>query len=320
MTHAATEIRLAARPGALPTLDDFEVAQVDVTAPAPGQVLVRNLFTSLDPGMLTRMRGEYVPGKVMTGDAVGEVVASADPSLREGDLVRHLLGWRDYALADASRFMPVPRDIYPSASYYLGFGLNAYAGLTAIAELRAGDTVFVSSAAGATGGLAGQIARLMGAGRVIGSAGSPEKVVHLTDRLGFDSGFDYRHGSIADHLRTAAPDGVDVFFDNVGGAQLRAAIEVMNPFGRIAMHGFLAHDGDLGDLRTVIGRRLTLRGFTVTDHMGLIAEFGPRLRTWLDNGQIVYDETVIDGLSNAPQALLDLLAGRFTGKVVVSIG
>ncbi|MFF4399114.1 NADP-dependent oxidoreductase [Streptomyces sp. NPDC001480] len=326
------EARLIRRPQGLPAAGDIEITEVPVPDPAPGQVLVRNLFLSLDPGMLLLMSGEpglpmprYEIGEPMYGDAVGEIVASAEPALAPGDLVVHRLGWREYAVAGAEAFRKVDRAAYPTPSLHLGFGLVAYVGLVEAARLRPGDTVFVSSAAGATGSLAGQIARLKGAARVIGSAGSPEKVARLTGRLGFDAAFDHHDDPVVDRLREAAPDGIDVYFDNVGGEQLRAAIEVMNDHGRIAVCGALHRqstgrpDTGPGDLLTVIGKRLTIRGFTVRDHLDRAAEFGEQFRGWLRDGSIVHEETVVDGLPNAPQALLGLVRGRYTGKTVVRL-
>ncbi|WP_078947886.1 NADP-dependent oxidoreductase [Streptomyces griseus] len=333
LPRTGLEVRLAARPVGLPHPDDFEVVEVGVPGPSVGQVVVRNLFMSLDPGMLTLVRGDarlpmrpYEVGEVMYGDAVGEVVASSDPAVREGELVVHRLGWREYAVAETSAFRRVDKAAYPSPSMHLGFGLVAYVGLMEAAELRPGDTVFVSSAAGATGSMAGQIARLKGAGRVIGSAGSPDKVAHLTGKLGFDAAFDHHDGPVLDRLREAAPDGIDIYFDNVGGEQLRAAIEVMNVHGRIAVCGALGRqstgrpDEGPGDLLNVLGKRLTIRGFTLWDHLDRAAEFGGQFRDWLSDGSLVYDETVIDGLRSAPGALLDLVRGRFTGKTVVRVG
>ncbi len=246
-TRSGLEVRLRTRlPHRLPLPSDFAVVEVPVPDPAPGQVLVRNLFMSLDPGMLMLIAGEaglpmpgYEVGAVMYGDAVGEVVSSADPALAAGDLVVHRLGWREFAVDRAEAFRRVERDALPSPDLHLGFGPVAYAGLVDAAGLRPGETVFVSSAAGATGGMAGQLARLLGAGRVIGSAGSPEKVAYLTERLGFDAAFDHHDGPVVDRLREAAPEGIDVYFDNVGGEQLRAAIEVMNVHGRVAVCGAL---------------------------------------------------------------------------------
>ncbi|MEU1405400.1 NADP-dependent oxidoreductase [Streptomyces sp. NPDC005728] len=332
LPRTGLETRLAARPDGFPTPAHFRTVTTAVAAPAPGQVLVRNLFMSLDPGMLLLMSGgshlpmpRYEVGEVMYGDAVGEVVASADPTLAEGDLVTHRLGWREYAVAGAETFRRVDERAYPSPSMHLGFGLVAYVGLMEAAGLQPGDTVFVSSAAGATGGLAGQIARLKGAARVIGSAGSPEKVAHLTGVLGFDAAFDYHDGPVVDRLHAAAPDGIDVYFDNVGGEQLRAAIEVMNVHGRIAVCGALNRqragrpDDGPGDLLSVLGKRLTIRGFTLFDHLDLAPEFGAQFRGWLREGSLVYDETVVDGLPSAPRALLDLVGGRYTGKTVVRL-
>ncbi|MEV6335804.1 NADP-dependent oxidoreductase [Nocardia vinacea] len=333
MTRTARAVQLSARPDGFPELSDFRLVEQPLSDPALGQVLVRNLYMSIDPGMLMQI-GAYpgIPmppfavGATMFGDAIGEVVASADPDVPEGALVLHRLGWREYAMAEASAIRVVDPGAYPSPSSYLGFGLVAYAGLTAVAGLRAGDTVFISSAAGATGGMAGQIARLLGAGRVVGSAGSARKVRHVIDELGFDAAFDYHDAPLAEQLRAVAPDGIDVYFDNVGGAQLRAAIEVMNVGGRIALCGALTRqrsgglpDEGPGDLLPVIGKRITLRGFTMLDHLDLAAEFGPRLRRWVADGQLVQTETVVDGLENAPRALLDLVRGHYTGKVVVRL-
>jgi NADPH-dependent curcumin reductase CurA len=328
------EIRLVARPDGFPGPEVFQLAETAVPDPAPGQVLIRNLYMSLDPGMLMLISAypdipmpPYEVGAPLHGDAIGEVVASADPSVEVGAVVLHRLGWREYALADARQVRPVDPHAYPSLSAYLGFGLVAYAGLTAVAGLRPGETVFVSSAAGATGSMAGQLARLLGAGRVVGSAGTPEKVAHLTGKLGFDAAFDHHDGPVADRLREAAPGGVDVYFDNVGGEQLRAAIDVMNVHGRVALCGALARqsaggrpDPGPGDLLPLVGKRITLRGFTMSDHLDLAPEFGRRMREWVAEGSLVQEETVVDGLENAPLALLDLVRGAYTGKVVVRLG
>ncbi|MGW4633784.1 NADP-dependent oxidoreductase [Nocardia sp. NPDC004415] len=324
-------IQLISRPAGFPEPADFALVELPVTEPAPGQVLIRNLFTALDPGLLMRI-GAYpgIPmppfgiGEPLSGDAIGEVVLSGDEALPPGTLVTHRLGWRDHAVADIATVRAVDADAYDSPSTHLGPGLVAYAGLTAVAGMRAGDTVFVSSAAGATGGLAGQLARLLGAGRVIGSAGSAAKVAYAVGELGFDAAFDYHDGPVADRLRALAPDGIDVYFDTVGGEQLRAAIEVMNPGGRVALCGALARqraggipDAGPGDLLPVIGKRLTLRGFTAFDHLHLAPEYGRRLREWLADDAIVRTETIVDGLANAPRALLDLVRGEYRGKVVV---
>ncbi|WP_019932126.1 NADP-dependent oxidoreductase [Nocardia sp. BMG111209] len=325
-------VLLAARPDGLPDPATFRLVEHSIPEPAAGQVLIRNLYMSLDPGMLMLI-GDYpgIPmppymiGEPLTGDTVGEVVASRVPSVPVGALVRHRLGWREHAVATSAEVRVVPHDRFPSPSGHLGFGLVAYAGLTAVAGMRPGDTVYVSSAAGATGSLAGQIARLLGAGRVVGSVGSAAKVAHARDVLGYDAVFDY-HDGLLPNLRAAAPAGIDVYFDLVGGDHLRAAIEVMNPGGRIALCGALTRqhaggtpDGGPGDLLPVIGKRLTLRGFSAFDHLDLAPEYEALLRNWLADGAIVQHETVIDGLAQAPGALLDLVRGRHLGKTVVRL-
>lgn len=332
-TATTRSIHLAARPAGFPELTDFRMVEHPMPSTEAGRLLIRNLFMSIDPGSLMRI-GAYpgIPmppfaiGEVLSGDAIGEVIESGDPTVPEGALVLHRLGWREHALADARTVRMVDPDAYPSPSGYLGFGLVAYVGLTVVAGLSAGDTVFVSSAAGATGSLAGQIARLLGAGRVVGSVGSPRKASYIVDELGYDAAVDYHDEPFVDRLRAAAPGGVDVYFDNVGGTQLRATIEVMNVGGRIALCGALARqraggepDAGPGDLLAVIGKRLTLRGFTTLDHLDLAPEFGRKLREWTAAGDIVRTETVVEGLENAPRALLDAVRGRYTGKVVVRL-
>jgi NADPH-dependent curcumin reductase CurA len=331
-SRTGLQVRLVARPKGLPTPGDFEITEVSVPDPARGQALVRNLFMSLEPAMLMLIAGtpglpmpRYEIGEVMYGAALGEVVVSADPSLEAGDLVMHRFGWREYAVAEAGLFRRLDRNAYSTPSAHLGSGLTAYVGLLDAAQLRPGDTVFVSSAAGATGSMAGQIARLKGASRVFGSTGTQGKVAHLTDKLGFDAAFDYHDGPIVDRLREAAPGGIDVYFDNVGGDHLHAAIEVMNPRGRIALCGSLARQGGIHpgvgplDLLGVIGNRLTMRGFTAFDHPARGPEFESQFGTWLNEGAIVYDETIIDGLANAPRGLLGLVRGAYTGKTVVRL-
>ncbi|MFI9818130.1 NADP-dependent oxidoreductase [Saccharothrix variisporea] len=319
MSLSSTEIRLAGRTAAL---ESFATARVPVRDPEPGEVVVRNAFTSLDPGMLRRVTEPdlshgYTLGAPLHGEAVGHVVASADPAYRPGDAVAHPFGWREYAVAPSSAVRRVDPDAYPSLSTHLNFGLVAYVGLFDIAGFRPGDTVFVSSAAGAVGGLVGQFARRAGAKRVIGSAGTPAKVAHVRDRLGFDAAFDH-HDDVDVRLREAAPDGIDVYFDNVGGTQLTAAVEHLNPGGRVVLCGVLA-DGAALDPRTLLAHRASVRAFSVLDHLHRAPDFGRDFRAWLRDG-LVYDETVVDGLENAPRALLDLRAGRYTGKVVVRIG
>jgi NADPH-dependent curcumin reductase CurA len=333
MSTPSREIRLAARPHGEPVPSDFELAEVELPDPGPGQILVRNTYMSVDPYMRGRMNDvkSYVPpfqlGHALEGGAVGEVVASEAEGYAPGDVVVHQLGWREHALLEAKHARKVDAGGLPESAFLgvLGMpGLTAYAGLLDVGELREGDVVFVSGAAGAVGSLAGQIAKLRG-NTVIGSAGSAEKVAHLVDDLGFDKAFNYKDGDVKGQLAAAAPDGVDVYFDNVGGDHLEAAIAAMNNGGRVAMCGLIsgynatAPEPGPTNLMQVIGKRLTLRGFIVTDHGGrlkdLFAEVAPAVR----DGRIQFRETVVEGLDNAPQAFIDLLRGANVGKMVVRL-
>jgi NADPH-dependent curcumin reductase CurA len=325
------EIQLAARPTGWPTADTFRLVEVTLPAPAEGQVLVRNEVMSVDPYMRGRMNDvkSYVPpfqlDAPLDGGAVGRVVESNSPDLAVGDLVLHGYGWRDYVVDDARRFRKVD-DSFP-ASAYLGVlgmpGLTAYAGLLDVAGMKAGDTVFVSGAAGAVGSLVGQIAKLKGAARVIGSAGTAEKVATLTDTLGFDAAFNYKDAPVRRQLRAAAPDGIDVYFDNVGADHLEAAIAVAKPYARMALCGAIAdyNEAQPGptNLALIIGKRLTLRGFIVNDHSArmpdLIAEVGPAYAA----GTIVAPETAVSGLERAPEAFLAMMRGANLGKMLVTL-
>ncbi len=255
------------------------------------------------------------------------MVASADPALPVGATVLHYYGWRDWALGPAKHFRAVSVDGI-SASAYLGVlgmpGLTAYAGLLHSAELREGDVVFVSGAAGAVGILVGQLAKLRGH-TVIGSAGTAEKIRWVTDELGFDAAFDYHDGPVRHRLRELAPDGIDVYFDNVGGEQLEAAIGALRLHGRVAVCGAISAYNDTEpapgprNLGLLIKRRLTLRGLLVLDHQDLQPEFEKEVGGYLREGRITFRETVVDGLENAPRALIGVLRGDNTGKMLVRI-
>ncbi|MGW4211525.1 NADP-dependent oxidoreductase [Lentzea sp. NPDC004789] len=335
MTSTALEVRLAARPNGWPTEDTFEIAEVDIPTPAEGQILVRNVFMSVDPYMRSRMNDvkSYVPpfqvGQPLDGGAVGEIVAVGEgvSGLAVGDSVLHGLGWREYAVVPATHAVKVDPSIAPLSAYLgvLGMpGLTAYAGLLATAEFKEGDVVFVSGAAGAVGQLVGQIARLKGASRVIGSAGSPEKVKYLVEELGFDAAFNYKDGPVAEQLAAAAPNGIDVYFDNVGGEHLEAAISSLNVHGRVAICGAIAQYNDTEppaaprNLVQVIAKRLTLRGLLVGDHKDLQQQFVTEVGAWIASGQLKYSETVIEGgARQAPSAFLGMLRGDNTGKMLV---
>ncbi|MEB3366334.1 NADP-dependent oxidoreductase [Saccharopolyspora mangrovi] len=328
------EIRLASRPQGLPTMDNFDFAEVEAPQPGEGQLLVRNLVMSVDPYMRGRMNEgkSYVPpfevGKALEGGAVGEVVSSNAEGYEPGDLVLHMLGWRDYAVVPAKHATKVDATIAPPNAYLyvLGMpGMTAYAGLVEVAEQKEGDVVFVSGAAGAVGSLAGQIAKLRGAKKVIGSAGSPEKVKYLVDEVGFDAAFDYHDGPVRKQLAEAAPEGIDVYFDNVGGEHLEAAIFAFNDFGRAAECGMISQYNNETpqpgprNMMMIVQKRLKLRGFIVGDHAHLKDQFFSEVGGWLAEGKISYRETVVEGLRNAPDAFLGLMRGDNTGKMLVKI-
>ncbi|MFF0148257.1 hypothetical protein ATK36_2886 [Amycolatopsis sulphurea] len=330
----ATEIRLAARPHGVPTPENFDIVDTDVPVPGPGQLLVRNLVMSVDPAMRGRMNDvkSYAPpfavGEPMHGGVVGEVVESAVDEFAPGDHVLHNLGWRTHAVLDTNQVAKVDGSVAPLSAYLgvLGMpGLTAYTGLLVSAEFKAGDTVFVSGAAGAVGSLVGQLARLKGAKRVIGSAGSAEKVRHLTEDLGFDAAFDYKDGPVADQLAAAAPEGIDVYFDNVGGEHLEAAIASMNLHGRIALCGMIslynAAEPPPGprNLLQLVVKRITMRGMLVSDQWGMREQFLTELAPLVASGEIKYSETFVDGIRNAPDAFLGLLSGANTGKMLVRL-
>jgi NADPH-dependent curcumin reductase CurA len=334
MTRTGREIQLAARPRGEPALDDFRLVEVEVPDPAHGQVLVRNALMSVDPYMRGRMNDakSYVPpfalGATLDGGALGEVVASAAPGLQPGDLVVHERGWREYAVLDARYARAIDPSLAPPSAFLgvLGMtGLTAYAGLLDVAGLRDGDVVFVSGAAGAVGSVAGQIAKLRGH-TVIGSAGSREKVALVRDELGFDAAFDYHDGPVGKQLRAAAPDGIDVYFDNVGGEHLEAAIGSLRRGGRVALCGAIssynATEPPAGprNMHLAIGKRLTLRGFIVGDHAALRPDFEREVGGWLRDGRLKARETIVEGgIEQAPQAFIDLLRGANTGKMLVRL-
>jgi NADPH-dependent curcumin reductase CurA len=328
------EIHLASRPSGWPTPENFTLVETELPAPGPGEVVLRNTFMSVDPYMRGRMNDvkSYVPpfqlGQPLEGGALGEVVESNAEGFAVGDLVLHNYGWREHALVDAKVIRKVKPIEGVSPSHFLGAlgmtALTAYVGLLDMAEFRQGDTVFVSGAAGAVGSMAGQFARLLGAKRVIGSAGTPEKVARLVDDLGFDAAFNYRDGDVAGQLRAAAPDGIDVYFDNVGGDHLEAALGRLNTYGRVALCGGISQynsekPSGPANFALAVTKRLSLRGFIVSDHMDRIgAMLGP-VSEWLASGKLVADETIVDGLDNAVDAFLGMLRGTNTGKALVRL-
>ncbi|MPY56092.1 NADP-dependent oxidoreductase [Streptomyces spongiae] len=338
------EIRPIAYPRGEVRASDFRVAEVEVGKPRPGEVLVRNTWTSVDAALRLRLREKAPPGyfpafpldEPMDGImTVGEVVESRADGFAPGDTVWHASGWRDYAVVDAeSRALGgvgtlTKLDVHiapPQA--HLGVlgsgGLTAYAGLFHVADLRDGDVVWVSAAAGAVGSLVAQMAKIRGH-RVIGSAGSDEKVRYLLEELGLDAAFNYKCGALPDLLREAAPGGIDVYFDNVGGDHLQAALGALRRSGRIAICGMISEYGTEEpphgptNLMLAVTKGLTIRGFRGSDHTHLLPEMRRQMGAWVREGRLHYRETIVDGLTQAPAALAALLRGDNTGKTLVRI-
>jgi NADPH-dependent curcumin reductase CurA len=329
------EIHLVRRPVGEPQHSDFMT--VETTVPdgvGPGELLVRNTWMSVDPYMRGRMSDtkSYVEpfalDAPLDGGAVGTVVASGDPAIPVGADVLHDLGWREYALVPASTARVVDTSAAPAPAYLgvLGMpGLTAYTGLTRIAPVKEGDVVFVSGAAGAVGLVAGTVARKKGASRVIGSAGGPEKTKRLVEEFGFDAAIDYRSGNLRKLLAEAAPDGIDVYFDNVGGDHLRAALSEIRNYGRIALCGAISQYNAIepapgpDNLAVAVARRLTLRGYIVTDHADLFGEYVEQASQWLRDGDLTDERMVVEGIDHAVDAFRGLLSGANTGKMVVRL-
>ncbi len=327
------QIALASRPHGAPTADNFSLETVALPELTDGEILVRNTVMSVDPYMRGRMNdvksyiAPFAVDAPLDGGAVGEVIASRSPRVEVGAHVLHGLGWREHAVLKGDRVAVVDVTAAPDSAYLgvLGMpGLTAYVGLTAVAEMTEGDVVFVSGAAGAVGQVAGQVAKALGAAKVIGSAGTPEKVARVLE-LGYDEAFSYREGPVRQSLRAAAPDGIDVYFDNVGGDHLEAAIGALNPFGRVALCGAISQYNATElppgprNLFQAIGKGLTLRGYIVSMYDHLAPEYRERAAGWLAEGRLVQDETVREGVEAAPQAFIDLLAGDSLGKMVVRL-
>ena len=327
------EVRLKARPVGMPTAADFEIATVDLAAPGPGEAQVRNLYMSVDPYMRGRMydRESYVPpfqiGKVLEGGAIGEVVTSNDPSLKPGDLVNSMWGWREAFNAPAAGLQMIdPMGLPPQA--FLGVagmpGMTAYVGLLKVAGCKAGDTVFVSAAAGAVGQIVCQIAKIKGA-TVIGTAGGADKVAYLKS-IGVDHAIDYRATKdLTAALMEAAPKGIDVYFENVGGDHLEAAINAARPFARFAFCGMISQYNDTdptpgpSNLIQIVGKRLRFEGFIVSDHFAEMPAFISDMAGWIKEGKITWRETIDDGVEAAPGAFMKLFKGENVGKMLVKL-
>ncbi|MGW7578896.1 MDR family NADP-dependent oxidoreductase [Streptomyces sp. NPDC054765] len=328
------EVRLAARPQGPVTDDLFEIVEVPVPEPGPGQVLVRNTAMGVAAVMRTLMdetsvvpMPSYEIGKPLHGAAVGEVVAAPGTGLEPGDLVEHRLGWREYSVVDADQVHRLTPGLLPDPAAYLSQGPTAWMGMVHGAEVRPGDTVFVSGAAGGVGSLAGQIARLRGAARIIGSTGSREKADRLIKELGYDAVVIRGAGPIEEQLRTAAPEGIDAVFDNVGGEQLQAALALANRGARCAIVGALA--GQLSkegkastieiDTLSLLSRCITLRAVALYEHLDLIPEWNRRFGEGLRDGTLTFPHSRLQGIGQAPRALRELTEGRHLGAVIVEL-
>jgi NADPH-dependent curcumin reductase CurA len=322
------EVVLAARPRGAPQGADFELRESAEREPGGGELLVRNVFVSVDPYMRSRMTGvrTYVPpyevGDVVTGGAVGRVVRSEDGRFAEGDWVLSALGWCEGGIVPADRARRLDPEAAPpsTALGVLGMpGLTAWVGLVDVGRVEAGETIYVSGAAGAVGSAAAQIARLKGL-RVIGSAGGAEKVEWLRG-LGIEA-FDYR----ATEPREALADGIDVYFDNVGGAQLEAALGAMRPFGRVIACGAISRYNDERpepgprNLFLMVTKRLRLQGFIVTDHDDRYPDFVAEVAPWVRDGSLRYRETIVEGIESVPEAFAGLFRGDNVGKMLVRVG
>jgi len=326
------EIRLASRPKGMPAAENFTLAEVKLRPIEEGEVLVRNVYMSVDPYMRGRMRegksyiAPFELGKPLEGGAVGEVLDSRAKGFGPGDVVVSSYGWRECFIARPGELRAVAHDIKP-LSVYLGVlgmpGMTAWAGLQ-LAEIKAGDVLYISGAAGAVGNVAGQLAKLHGC-RVIGSAGSDDKVAFLRSECGFDSAFNYNHGPILEQLRHAAPEGIDAYFDNVGGEALEAALSALRTGGRIVACGAISMYNDEtprpgpSNLFNIITKRLTIKGLMVFDFMGRQDEFDREVGGYFRAGKLKNEETVVEGLDNAVTAFIGLFQGTNMGKMVVKL-
>jgi NADPH-dependent curcumin reductase CurA len=338
------EIQLVRYPDGAIDPKDFTIVTTDLAGPQAGEVLVRNTFTSVDPALRIRMAPSapagYFPAFALHSPldgimTVGEVVESRAEGFVAGDAVWHRLGWRDYATVRAGEIAlgglgtltrldtaRAPAQAYLGALG--GMGLTAWAGLFQVAQLRDGDVVWVSAAAGAVGSLAVQFAKLRGH-RVIGSAGSDAKVAYLHDELGLDAAFNHRAGPVAEQLRAAAPEGIDVYFDNVGGEHLEAALGALRLNGRVALCGAISQyerpvaPAGPRNLFQAVANDLTLRGFRGSSNMHLLEPMQEQVSNWLASGSLRYREAITDGLEHAPAALVAMLAGETLGKTLVRI-
>jgi NADPH-dependent curcumin reductase CurA len=325
------QVLLKSRPEGQPGEDNFELVESELAPPGEGQMLRRTLWLSVDPYMRGRMseRKSYAPpaqlGQPMVGQTVSEVVESNDPRFAKGDVVVTSDGWQAYAVGDGRGLRKIDPAQAP-VSWALGVlgmpGLTAYAALLDIGQPKSGETVVVSAAAGAVGSIAGQIAKLKGC-RVVGTAGTDDKCAWVTNELGFDACINYKTEPLNDALKAACPNGVDIYYDNVGGAVLEAVLRRINLHARIPLVGIISQYSEAKpvgpNLAPILINRATLRGWLVFDHFDRMPDFLRDMAAWLREGKVKYREDVVEGLENAPRAFLGLLKGENTGKRVVKV-
>ena len=328
------EIHLKNRPEGLPAKSDFELAEVTTPVINEGEILVQNMYMSVDPYMRGRMydRKSYVPpfqiGKPLEGGSVGRVIESKNGAFKVGDYVLSMLGWREYFVSGGDGLTKIDPELAPVQAYLgaVGMtGMTAYVGLLHIGQLKEGQTVFVSAAAGAVGSMVCQIAKLKGC-YVVGSAGSDEKVSWLVEEAGIDAAFNYKTTEdVIAEVGRYFPKGIDVYFENVGGVHLEAALEHMNPDGHIVMCGVISQYNAVkpvpGPARFpyIISKKLTVKGFIVMDHFDKLTQFYTDMGKWLREGKIKWKETIIDGIENAPEAFIGLFKGENIGKMIVKL-
>jgi NADPH-dependent curcumin reductase CurA len=324
---------LRRRPTGAPRGEDFDIVEERVPAPGPGEVVTRTIWLSIDPYMRGRLsdRPSYAPpvqvGEVMTGENIGEVVASKDPGFAPGEVVRGGRGWTTHSLNAAAALTKLDRH-GPPLSTHLGVlgmpGTTAYSGMKDIGQPKAGETVVISAASGAVGSVAGQLAKRAGA-RVVGIAGGPDKCLWVQETLRFDDCVDHRVPSLQEALADACPNGIDVYFENVGGDVQAAVFALLNPHARVVMCGMVAQYNEREmapgpNLGFVVGKRIRIEGMIVSDKPERFAEWRALASPWVKEGSLHYRETVIDGLENAPEALALLLRGGNFGKMLVRVG
>ena len=328
MPTPSREIHLIRRPEGALQPDDFTLVTTDVADPGEGELLVRNLLMSVDPALRPRMSVGQALDQAIMGGALGRVEKSRNSAFKEGDLVSNRFGFREAFVSDGKGLAPLkPEPGLPLEAYMNalgGPGFTAYGGLLAIGQLKEGEQVFVSTAAGAVGAVAVQIAKIKGC-YVVGSTGSGEKVQWLKDTAGIDAAFNYKNGPIRPQLKDLTPKGIDVYFDNVGGEHLDAALAGMNLLGRVAVCGMISGYNEAGtrtnvrNLSNIIYGRITLRGFTAADFMDLRPQFLSDMAGWLREGRIKTHETIYQGIAEAPAAMIDLMKGVNLGKMLVRL-